>query len=90
MQNDNVKIRCYLLVLVVWSCDFTLGNSNWSKFVVALISSLSKKLIAKRGLMQLANDISGRALTLYYAWVQLLHLCLLLSHKIGHEKMGSP
>ena len=40
--------------------------------------------------MQLANDISGRALTLHYAWVQLLHLCLLLSHKIGHEKMGSP
>ena len=40
--------------------------------------------------MQLANDISGRALTLCYAWVQLLHLCLLLSHKIGHEKMGLP
>ena len=64
MQNDNVKIRCYLLVLVVWSCDFTLRNSNWSKFVAALTSSLSKKLIAKRGLMQLANDISGRALCL--------------------------
>ena len=62
------------------SCWFWYGhvtllfvNSNWSKFVVALISSLSKKLIAKRGLMQLANDISGGALTLYYTWVQLLH-----------------